>query len=74
MINVDIKEEESFIVIKISDNAGGIPLEILDRVFEPYFTSKEQGKGTGLGLYMSKMIIEENMNGKITYGWKDYGL
>ena len=66
MINVDIKEEESFIVIKISDNAGGIPLEILDRVFEPYFTSKEQGKGTGLGLYMSKMIIEENMNGKIT--------
>jgi len=66
LINVNINEEESYIVIKISDNAGGIPLEILDRVFEPYFTSKEQGKGTGLGLYMSKMIIEENMDGKIT--------
>jgi len=66
LIDVDIGEEEAFIVIKISDNAGGIPDDILDRIFEPYFTSKEQGKGTGLGLYMSKMIIEDNMDGKIS--------
>ncbi|MCP3852304.1 MAG: PAS domain S-box protein [Gammaproteobacteria bacterium] len=60
-------------IIKINDNGGGIPENIVNRVFEPYFTTKEQGEGTGMGLYMSKMIIEDNMDGMITASNVDDG-
>ncbi len=52
--------------IALADNAEGVPIEIADRIFEPYFTTKEQGEGTGIGLYMSKVIIEENMGGTLS--------
>jgi PAS domain S-box-containing protein len=59
--------------ITIQDNGGGVPDEILHKVFEPYFTTKFQSKGTGLGLYMSKTIIEINMGGTLMVQNRDSG-
>lgn len=52
-------------IIKVCDNAGGIDETILDKIFEPYFTTKHSSVGTGLGLYMSEMIIKNSMKGSI---------
>jgi len=54
-------------------SAGGITKEVMSKVFDPYFTTKEQGKGTGVGLYMAKMIIEKNMDGKLSARNLKYG-
>jgi signal transduction histidine kinase len=65
-IIINIFREKQRAVVTIRDNAGGIPDDILPKVFDPYFTTKEQGKGTGIGLYMSKTIIEKNIEGSLT--------
>ena len=56
---------DSAIMIQISDTGSGISDHVKSKIFDPYFTTKEQGKGTGIGLYMSKTIIEQNMNGRL---------
>ncbi|WP_456381672.1 ATP-binding protein [Persephonella sp.] len=65
-IEIHLYKEGDEAVIKIKDNGGGIPEEIGSRIFEPYFTTKEEGKGTGLGLYMAKEIITR-MGGELSY-------
>jgi signal transduction histidine kinase len=64
-IRMQLKKGFKYMLIVIEDNGGGIGLEHVDRIFEPYFTTKYATQGTGIGLYMTKMIIENNMNGII---------
>ena len=65
-VRIDLFTEDGKTVVTIADNAGGIPDDVMGRIFDPYFTTKGPDKGTGVGLYMSKIIIEKNMNGRIS--------
>jgi len=64
-IKINTYTKDEIVYIEISDNAGGIPKEFIDKIFEPYFTTKEKADGTGLGLYMSKTIIKDHCDGEL---------
>lgn len=66
IITISVKTSDKSVLISIEDNAGGISPETIDVMFDPYFTTKEQSGGTGLGLYIAKIIVEHNMDGRIT--------
>lgn len=66
VITVRIAREDGLAVVRILDNAGGIPDDIVEQIFDPYFTTKELDKGSGIGLYMSQTIIKEHFGGTIT--------
>ncbi|MDD2896135.1 MAG: cache domain-containing protein [Aliarcobacter sp.] len=67
LIFISTYKKENMAIIKITDNAGGIDEEIIDKVCEPYFTTKHQSKGTGIGLYMTEEIIVKHMNGALIF-------
>jgi signal transduction histidine kinase len=62
-IVIELSRQDNQAVLSIQDNAGGIPPDILPRIFDPYFTTKDSG--SGIGLYMTKMIVERNLKGTI---------
>ncbi len=72
VVFIDLYKNKSELIIKIKDSAGGIPTEIIDRVFEPYFTTKHKSKGTGIGLYMCEEIITKHIKGKIKVSNEEY--
>lgn len=63
LIKMEAKIDETHIILTIEDNGGGVFVEPLNKIFEPYFTTKSKSDGTGIGLYMSKIIVEKNMQG-----------
>ncbi len=73
ILNIDVSKRDKNLILKIGDNGLGIKQENLNRVFEPYFTTKFKDEGTGLGLYMAKMLIQESMNGTIEVLSDDIG-
>jgi len=70
---IDIFRDGEAAVVTISDNAGGIEESIMERIFDPYFSTRGPEQGTGIGLYMSKMIIEKNIPGRLSVRNRDKG-
>jgi len=64
-IHINVFEENKKIIIEIEDSAGGILSQHIERIFDPYYTTKKETNGTGLGLYISKIIMVRSLNGKI---------
>ncbi len=72
-IDIRGRREDGYAIIEIEDNGGGIPESIVGSIFDPYFSTKESRDGTGLGLYMSKTIIDEHCQGKLNVSDGTYG-
>jgi len=73
-VTIRVTSENGSSVVYIRDNCGGIEDDILPKIFDPYFTTRSPDRGTGIGLYMSKVIIEQNMGGHLTARNTDEGV
>ena len=65
-VNINISCQNNYVTIKICDNGGGIEDNIIEKIFNPYFSTKQNANGTGIGLYIAKNIIESRMKGNIS--------
>ncbi len=72
LIFIVVYQKNSSIIIEIKDSGGGIEEDIIDKIFEPYFTTKHKSLGTGIGLYMTQSIITKHLNGEIVVQNVDY--
>jgi len=72
-IKIYAKNSEDNTILFIEDNGGGITIKPKSKIFEPYFTTKDKNSGTGIGLYMSKIIVEKNMKGKLKVDNVNFG-
>ena len=72
-INLCITSRGVLSIVEVSDNAGGIKEQNTELIFDPYFSTKDSSKGTGLGLYIAKLIIERNMGGELSVSNNDEG-
>jgi signal transduction histidine kinase len=72
-ISITISRIDSHSLVMLSDNGGGISDEVMPKIFDPYFTTKDKSQGTGIGLYMSKIIIEQNMGGTLSARNAEHG-
>jgi hypothetical protein len=73
VISISTYRDKDNRILEIRDNAGGVPEEIIETIFDPYFSTKNNKNGTGLGLYMSKTIVEEHCNGVLSVHNDDKG-
>ncbi len=64
-IRITVVRKDAHVIITVCDNGGGIDPAVQGRIFEPYFTTKHASKGTGLGLFMSRLIVEKSLNGSL---------
>ncbi|QOY55632.1 HAMP domain-containing histidine kinase [Candidatus Sulfurimonas marisnigri] len=72
-VYISIAEQTDSLTLNICDNAGGVNEDIINKIFEPYFSTKGEKDGTGLGLYMSKTIVEKHIGGTLSVYNSDDG-
>ncbi|MCD6174107.1 MAG: transporter substrate-binding domain-containing protein [Sulfurimonas sp.] len=73
-IKIEVEKIDNYHYVRICDNAGGMSKEIEDKIFEPYYTTKHKTQGTGLGLYIAKIIIEDSLGGELNLQNKSTGV